>query len=283
LNLIFIADYFTDQVLGGAEVCNEIVIEELQKRDHRIYKILAERVTLEFLNKTKNLLYIISNFAKLKKECVNYIVENGVKYLLYMHDHAYTPSRNPGLFKDYVVPKDKIINEGLFEKAKVVFGQTKFHCEIMQKNLPKCTNIVNLGGSLWRDEVFDYLSLLSDREKESVAAIMASKIGHKNTLGAVKYCEKSDIEYKLIKPGPQKRFLRDLSKCSTLVFLPLTPETCSRIVLEAKMLGLKVITNNKVGAVSELWFPKHKGKELIKFLREVKRREIINQFEKVLI
>ena len=50
------------------------------------------------------------------------------------------------------------------------------------------------------------------------------------------------------------------------------PETLSRIVVEARMMGCSVITNELVGATSEEWF-KLKGEELIDLM--VEKRETI--------
>ena len=58
------------------------------------------------------------------------------------------------------------------------------------------------------------------------------------------------------------------------VFFPKTPETLSRIVVEARMMGLKVVTNGLVGATKENWF-KYKGSELIDIMR-AKRQQIPN-------
>ena len=63
-----------------------------------------------------------------------------------------------------------------------------------------------------------------------------------------------------------------LGSNKTLVFFPQTPETLSRIVVEARMMGMTVITNQNVGATKEPWF-ELKGEELIDVMRS-KRAEI---------
>jgi hypothetical protein len=63
-----------------------------------------------------------------------------------------------------------------------------------------------------------------------------------------------------------------LSNNDKLVFFPKTPETLSRICVEARMMGMKVITNKNVGASYEDWFPL-KGTEMINFMKN-KRLEI---------
>ena len=67
-------------------------------------------------------------------------------------------------------------------------------------------------------------------------------------------------------------FLLRLGESEKFIFLPKTPETLSRIAVEARMMGLTVITNNLVGATGEEWFSL-KGEDLIEVIRK-KRIEI---------
>ena len=62
----------------------------------------------------------------------------------------------------------------------------------------------------------------------------------------------------------------------TFAFFPDTPETLSRIVVEARMMGMSIKTSKLVGAGYEKWFAL-KGEELIDFMIE-KRSEITNLF-----
>ena len=56
---------------------------------------------------------------------------------------------------------------------------------------------------------------------------------------------------------------------SSLAFHPCTPETCCRLVLEAKMIGLKVYTNKLIGSSYEPWY-KRNGLALINTMRNKK-------------
>ena len=58
----------------------------------------------------------------------------------------------------------------------------------------------------------------------------------------------------------------------SLVFLPETPETLSRVIVEARMMNMGVVTNKLVGAASEPWYSL-KGHDLIKVFHD-KRDEI---------
>ena len=96
---------------------------------------------------------------------------------------------------------------------------------------------------------------------------MNSNIPHKNTIDAIRYCKIKNLDFELIPNLPYHDFLRTLAKNDTFVFFPKTPETLSRVVVEARMVGMKVITNSQVGATQEEWF-QLKGTSLIRLMRE---------------
>jgi hypothetical protein len=55
---------------------------------------------------------------------------------------------------------------------------------------------------------------------------------------------------------PYPEFLKKLSTFKGLVFLPAGDDTCPRITVEAKLMGLELITNNHVLHANEEWFNK---------------------------
>ena len=101
---------------------------------------------------------------------------------------------------------------------------------------------------------------------------MKSNIGHKNTYEAIKFCQAKNLDYELIEDKNYHNFLRKLGSNEKFVFFPKTPETLSRVVVEARMMGCSTITNNLIGATKETWF-ESKGPELIEIIRK-KREEI---------
>ena len=130
---------------------------------------------------------------------------------------------------------------------------------------------------MWPDAALDTMRSLSKKEKKDVCSIMYSNIGHKNTSGAIRYCLAKGYKYDLIHPCPPDEFLRKISQNDKFVFFPLSPETLSRIVVEARMMGMKTITNKRLGAVSAPWFSM-KGKPLIDYMLD-KKTEILNRIE----
>lgn len=275
-NYVFIADYFVDEVLGGGELNNEELVNILSYKNN-IYKIKSSSVTSDFIEKNNNAKFIIANFALLSEESKQSLLNKN--YIIYEHDHKYIKSRNPADFKNFKAPQEQIINKDFYQNARAVLCQSTFHKNIIDNNLNK-VNTISLSGNLWSIEVLNLIEELSTKDKIDKYAIMSSNIQHKNSNDAVKLCLYKNYEYVLIPSMPYKHFLTELSKYTKLIFFPKTPETLSRIAVEARMMNMSVITNSNVGASHEKWFSL-KGKNLIDLMRH-KRDEIPFLIESIL-
>lgn len=269
MDIVFISDFFSNQILGGGELSDEQLILML-KEENTVTTINSSNVSLDFLEKNKKSKIIVSNFAGLRQEAKQYIVDN-LQYIVYEHDHKYLPKRNPSLYKDYLAPKQDIINLEFYANSRKVFCQSGFHKTIVEKNL-SLDNITSVGGNLWSLEALEYLKELSKKDKRNACSIMDSNIPHKNTKKAVAFCKYKKYEYDLVKSSSYKSFLDSLSNNKKLVFFPETPETLSRIVVEARMAGMETITSKNIGAIGEDWFSL-KGSDLIDVMID-KRQQI---------
>ena len=63
--IIFIADYFLENFLGGAEMANEELVSLLRSSGNTVEKILCQNVTPEFISSNKDKYFIVSNFMTL--------------------------------------------------------------------------------------------------------------------------------------------------------------------------------------------------------------------------
>jgi len=272
MQVIFIADFFTDQIYGGGEVYNDVLIKLLNESGHEIERRNCSSITEEFINSNKDSLFVVGNFVSLKNN-IKYLLCNK-KYIIIEHDYKFLKDRNPAKYLNFLAPEEHIINFDFYKNAQKIICQTKLHYDIFKKNL-KLDNIVNFGGSLWSIEDLGYIASLNSNEKVDKVAILKSDIWHKNTQGAIEYCKKNNLEYELVGNLSYHNFLKELTLYKSLVFLPQTPETCSRLVCEAKMMGVSVIANKLVGACSEDWI-KLSGLEIIDVMRK-KHVEIVEE------
>tara|TARA_R110002110_G_scaffold152056_1_gene344639 strand:+ start:108 stop:956 length:849 start_codon:yes stop_codon:yes gene_type:complete len=278
-DIVFVADFFAEQIPGGGELNNEELISILENNEYNVKKINShhcnENLLRSFSDDTN---FIIANFINLPEECKN-VLARDKKYIIYEHDHKYLKTRNPAEYKNFIAPKDHIINYNFYKNALAILCQSDFHSNIVKSNL-ELENIKSLGGNLWSDSTLSLIKELSKIEKMPTCAIMNSNNWHKNTNGAVRLCKAKQWEYVLIEPCEYSDFLNRLGKNEKFIFLPKTPETLSRIVVEARMMGMSVITNGLVGATKEPWFDM-KGEALIQFMIH-KKKEIYNLVKETL-
>jgi len=272
MKVLFVADVFVeDGILGGGELNNHIFCEILHKRGHVVRRVHSHELTRDIIEENKQeYCFIIANFLNIKPDVIS-AIRNLTRYVIYEHDHKYLKTRNPALYEDFQAPADQLVYHDFYASALAVLCQSSMHKDIVEKNL-KLNNIHSLSGNLWSTDVLDFIEELSQGEKKPECSIMESNIDHKNTSGAVKYCILKNMEYDLIAPSDYKKFIKRLSQNESLVFFPKTPETLSRIIVEARMLGCKIITNDLIGAAGEEWF-NLKGKNLVDKMRQ-KRDEI---------
>ena len=264
--IVFISDFFADQVSGGGELNDWELIKILDSMGCKVTRYQSEHINSATVREKIKIgnKFIISNFKNMREKIIDLISEEA-EYVIIEHDHKYLNSRNPGIYPNYKVPSEKIINRDFYKNAKAVFGQSSFHKQIIQNNL-NLNNIVNLSGNLWSIEFLNVLEEMSKLEKEDCCAVVDSVHEHKNVGEAIGYCNHKNLKYELIGFTRPNDFLRKLGKFNTLVFFPKSPETLSRVVVEARMMGMKTITTKNIGAIHEEWFKK-KGPELIAEMR----------------
>ena len=272
MKIAFLADFFVeDGINGGGELNNEELIKLLINKGNDVKKYHTRGLTIQGLPDKETRL-IIANFVALREEVKDYIKEN-YSYIIYEHDHKYLKTRDPSPFKNYKAPEDQLINKEFYQNANAVICQSKLHMQVVERNL-QLDNIISVSGNLWSEDLLDYLEEIStpQENKNDVCSIMYSNIANKNMEDSILYCKVNELKSEKIMPCSHKEFLTKLNKNKTLVFFPKTLETLSRIVIEARMLNCKVVTNKKIGAASEEWF-KLKGQSLIEKMRE-KRLQI---------
>jgi hypothetical protein len=124
--IFFISDFFSEQIIGGAELNDDVLIGKLSKRGYEIIKIGSNKITLEFLRENSSSFFIVSNFVGLELECRNFMSDN-IEYMIYEHDHKFLDTRDPSVFcendttiNEVVIPTDNVINSRFYAKAKSV-------------------------------------------------------------------------------------------------------------------------------------------------------------------
>jgi len=266
--IVFIADFFVEHILGGGELNNEECIRILTEQGCKVEKIQSHLVTPQFIKSHKGDKFIVANFLNIQPLARQHLLDKD--YVIYEHDHKYLRTRDPAPYPNFLAPKEELVNLDFYRSARAVLCQSQFHLDIIQRNTD-LSNLVNLSGNLWSERALEVIQHIARKPKQKKCSVINSPILHKNTQDAVRYCQAKNLDYELVAGNVYEEFLKTLGANQTFVFLPKTPETLSRIVIEAKMMNMSVRINKMLGASREPWFAL-KGDELIGIVKEMRER-----------
>ena len=264
----FLGDFFVENLQGGGELNDSVLINCLQK-EHNLTKHWCSRLNIESLEKED--FYIVSNFVTLPTHIQNWLLDK--RYIIYEHDHKYIKVRDASKYQNFNIPKEHIINHEFYLKADKVIVLSKICKDILEKNNIS-NHVHNIGCSLWFDKTLDYLSELNKTEKKYKFGVVDSQNPIKGLKQSMNYCDHNKIKPHLIKSNDYYQFLTQLSECENLIFFPQVLETFSRLASEAKMLNCNLITTpNMLGFASEP-YSHLKGDELIEKIRYQKNKAL---------
>ena len=257
-SITFIADFFSDEILGGAELSDKVLIDYLVKEGHNLKTVKSQKFD-PTIHKADT--FIISNFARLSEQNKNWVFSSGKKYIIIERDQKYVKSRNTAMYKDFIAPKSEVVNQTFYQGAHKVFCLTNHSADLLLKHID-LTNVEPLGCTQFSQEQFDHIKNCYQEKKNGKWCIVPGK---KSSLG-IQLCETQKMDFDYFKNCDWKDLIKTIAEYKGLVFFSHAVETCCRLVVEARMLGLKIKTDNRVGCTYEDWFSKYKGKELINFL-----------------
>ena len=252
---VFLVDWFLEDFSGGAEMVDDELIKVLESAGNTVERVKCADVDPSYIQQNSHKRFIIGNYMRLSKESKKEIMD-GCDYILYEHDHKYTINKNPAEYPDYMCPKRYIVNQDFYEHALGVVCQSKMHADVLSKNLDIDTAI-SVGSSLWSEEFLESISKIKLPEKNGKAAIIESNNKIKNQQKSEEWCKQNNMPYEVIFATTPLALANKLAEFEYLVFFPGVLETFSRIVVEAKMVGCKLITKGGarlLGCASEEWF-----------------------------
>lgn len=260
-------DYTFEEIKGGAELNTQTLSEAIKKEGCDVSVIKSAAATVEFLTQNKDSKFIFGNFILLPENSKRYTIEN-LDYLIYEQDHKYLKTRNPIFFVNFQAPKEMLTNLDFYKGAKKIMFLTKLAKDVFVKNT-KLENVHNLGCSIWSKDDLLVMRENCHNEKKQIVAILDSDNPIKKREKCIEYCIKNNLSYNLIKDKSFHNFIKKLSSYERLVFYTGHLETCARILVEAKMLNVKITYQKElIGAASEPWF-KFSGEKLIDKIEEI--------------
>lgn len=197
--------------------------------------------TKDFANQEYDF-YILSNHYDISEAAKEFLSSR--RFIFQSHDYIFCNCRNPANYYNLTVPHEYQRNREFLLSAKEIIVHSKLQWEIWRRN---GFETLNWSGNLWSNNKLDLMESLSRRGKNGRACVLASENPIKGQVAAEEFCRQARVNYDLLPPMPHKDLLKAMSRYSMLVTLPASPETYSRVVAEAKMMNLGVISNEFLG------------------------------------
>ena len=277
-DIVYIADFFYPAVKGGAEMYGNVLLDLFDEQGIEYETVKSRNLGRGHLSSYSDRLFIIGNFVALNPDIQQDIVDC-IDYLIIEHDYKLDAKRQPQRFDDYEIPDRHLRNEKFYQNAIATIVQSTLQQKIFTKNLQN-VEYYNFSGSLWGDEKLNTIEKIRNSAKKpsKEAVYLDDDNPIKGKELAEKYCHKNDIDADAIGGLNQEEFWKELSKAEKLIYFPLTPETLGRVAVEARMLGMNVVSNDKLGAKQEGWFS-DSSQKITNRMRD-KATEILEVIEK---
>ena len=268
-NINYISDYFIENFQGGAEISDNVVINFLISNGFVVNKIQSLNFNPLMENKKT---YIISNFSQLSEVNKKWFINSKIKYIIIERDQKYVKTRNTAMYENFIAPPEQVINKEFYKKAHKVFCLTGHSANLLKQHI-NLTNVISLGCTHFSAEHFNILKNNLNNKKNNKFIITTGK---RSDL-AIQYCKENNLKFEIINKINYKNFIEQLSCYKGLVFFSHVVESCCRLLIEARILNLTIITDNKNGCTYEDWFKEKKGINLLNFLE----KEMPNNLNKI--
>jgi len=261
VDYIIVADMFAEDYTGGAELTLEAI---LSKCPGKVFKIHSSSVTPKLIEQNKDKHWVLGNFASMSHESLIELVVDNVKFSIIECDYKYCRHRSSHLhFLQEKVPcdchKQKVgqFIRGLFQRAQHVFfmsaAQMQVYVDLFPQHPP--TNF-HVQTSTFKDETLDKLAEFHKTRNNTTNtwAIMGGGSWIKAEQQTISWCQSQGLEYEVFGGMPHDEFLKKLSTYKGLVFRPEGLDTCPRLVIESKLMGLECKLNENVQHKDEEWY-----------------------------
>lgn len=282
--VVFVGDYFTSDLTGGAELTHEALLQACPWKTFRLH---SHSLTTELIEEaSKDLYWVLGNYCMASREGLSALVESGARYSFVEYDWKFCRVRAPR-----TCAKDKqggmcpclSTNYGavwtqVFDHADRVFWMSEAHrseyLSLVGRPLDPTRHLVQ--GSTWIPEDLDHLELLRTTRvgrHSQTWAVQGSPSWIKGTKETEQWCQSQNMPYEVLGGLPPRVFLERLSEYCGLVCHPADRDTCPRVVVEARAMGLDLHLNENVQHQGDAWWQEARTSEdVVVYLRTLPER-----------
>ena len=260
--VVFVADLFAEDYVGGAELTTEAIID---LSPTKVFKLHSASLTEELVIKNLDKTWILCNWAGASRDGLVALVNYGCSYYVVEYDYKYCKFRSSHLHKLQLLNDCKCHLEAhgqfvgaFYKRAKQVFFMSEEQMKEYHRLLPTFQEVGNsqVLSSVWKESDLVRLSgIRSSRTSDNGKwVVLSGGTWIKNQEATEAYCKAKGLPYDLVGGMPYHDFLTTLGQYKGLVFHPAGFDTCPRLVVEAKLMGLELDLNENVQHHNEWWF-----------------------------
>jgi hypothetical protein len=258
--IIFVADLFAEQYAGGAELTSDALIEASPTL---VKKVHAKNLTVEFLQQNVDAFWIFGNFSSINWSLIPVIAAN-LRYAVLEYDYKFCLHRSIEKHKHETGQECDCHKRqlgqmvaGFYQAADAIFWMSEQQRARYTERFPNLLGHRNshVLSSVFDSRFFEKIEQLKSKTTDrSGWIVLGSQSWIKGYEDAVKWCEDNGKKFQSYWDVPYEELLDVMSRSEGFVYLPRGGDTCPRMVIEAKLLGCEVVTNDNVQHAAEKWW-----------------------------
>tara|TARA_Y100000114_G_scaffold27851_1_gene23440 strand:- start:11584 stop:13512 length:1929 start_codon:yes stop_codon:yes gene_type:complete len=263
--IVFVSDLHKDDYPGGAELSTSAL--EKTSPFGEVCFLRSRELTSQHISQGSQKIWVFFNFTSMDLSLIPAVVAN-CHYFIVEYDYKFCKYRSIEKHKKETSEECDCHNDrygmfisSFFAGAEHVFYMSEKQRAVYQERFPFITNEkTTILSSIFETSDLEFMERLrksrDDSEISPRYAVLGSSSWIKGTEETQSHLEDCQIDYTTLSGLSYHDMLRELSTYTGLAFMPLGGDTCPRVVIEAKMLGLDLILNENVQHANEDWFQK---------------------------
>ena len=260
-DIVFVADLFAEDYVGGAELTTEALIESSPLE---VFKVRCSEISMETLESGHQKYWVFGNFSGLDQKLIPTIVAN-LNYSILEYDYKFCKYRS--IEKHFAVEQQdcdcheqmhgKLISAFMYG-SKSLWWMSEAQQAIYEDRFPFLKEKENtVLSSVFNDAFFIAVKMLREKYKDIERKgwlVLGSTSWIKGYQQAEQWCKDNNKDYEVLWEVPYEEVLEKMAQAEGFVYLPQGGDTCPRMVIEAKLLGCQLHTNDDVQHAKEIWF-----------------------------
>ena len=260
-DVVFVADLFREEYAGGGELTTDAL---LQTTPYKTHCLKSSDLTQHLIQQGAQKTWIFFNYRAMDHNLIPAIVQN-LYYYIVEYDYKFCQYRSLELhLRQTGKPCDcheqqvgKVISTFHYGADKVFYmsqAQMDLHVERFPFLAENGTVLSSVFGVKDLEQIENLAAARKEGENNGKWAIVDGNSWIKGVDESRKALDERGEAFEVIGGLSYSDLLRKLSEFKGLVSHPLGHDTCPRLVIEAKLLGLELDINENVQHKDESWF-----------------------------